>query len=76
MILRGQTDGMRLRRCGSRVGEFWILNFGFLIEEEIAHVPQSRDAEAPWTRSVEWSNRRIRDDAPYRWTTLKFQRPE
>ena len=89
MILRGQTDGMRLRRCGSRVGEFWILNFGFLIEEEMLRsrspgtrsrgcgpdADRGRDADAPSTKSVEWSNRRIRDDAPYRWTSLNLQRP-
>jgi hypothetical protein len=46
MTLLGQTDGMRLRRCGSRGGgEFWILDVfprlrdtltrGFLIEKRV-----------------------------------------
>ena len=43
MILRGQTDGMRLRRCGSRWWEFWILEFEFLIEEEIAHAKAAKE---------------------------------
>jgi len=38
----GQTDGMRLRRCGSKWLEFLILDFGFLIEEEIAHAKPRR----------------------------------
>ena len=42
MILLGQTDGMRLRPCGSRWWEFLILDFGFRIEEEIAHAKDAK----------------------------------
>ena len=40
MILRGQTDGMRLRRCGSRWWEFLIFDFGLRIFD---FSPQLRD---------------------------------
>jgi hypothetical protein len=41
-------------------------------------LPRLRDADAPWVgvlsvSSYQWFNRRITDDAPYRWTGLSAE---